>query len=152
LHSNLYQHVSGRLPTEKIISNSYAGGEIAHPIEKQPSFAIDSSLNRATTWHSAARLASCCIERPEERTKHAHDGHILQPEPADENFIGVARAVRHSSYSEQYLHRLVRKQIIRAVKFGHFWMVDLHSLQAYLDQAANKNQQDKRYGPRESDD
>jgi hypothetical protein len=30
-------------------------------------------------------------------------------------------------------------------------MVDLHSLQAYLDRAANKNQQDKRYGPRESD-
>jgi hypothetical protein len=96
--------------TEKIISNSYAGEEIAHPIEKQPSFAIDSSLNRATAWHSAARLASRCIERPEERTKHAHDGHILQPEPADENIISVARAVRHSGYSEQYLRRPAERQ------------------------------------------
>ena len=74
--------------------------------------------------------------------------HLSQPV---ENFISIARAVRHSGYSEQYLRRLVRRQIIRAVKFGHFWMVDLRSLQEYRDQAANKNQQDKRYGPRESE-
>ena len=55
------------------------------------------------------------------------NGHILQPEPADENFIGVARAVRHSSYSEQYLHRLVRKPIIRAVRFATSgWSTCIH--------------------------
>jgi hypothetical protein len=69
-----------------------------------------------------------------------------------ENYISIARAVRHSGYSEQYLRRLARQQVIRAVKFGHFWMIDQRSLQEYLDQAASKYEQDKRFGPREIED
>ncbi|MEJ2150722.1 MAG: hypothetical protein P8Z40_14765 [Chloroflexota bacterium] len=38
------------------------------------------------------------------------NGHILQPEPADENFIGIVRAVCHSGYSEQYLRRPAERQ------------------------------------------
>jgi hypothetical protein len=66
-----------------------------------------------------------------------------------EDFVSIARAVRYSGYAEQYLRRLARAGKIRALKFGFFWMIDLESLQAYMDEAASLNVQDKRYGPRE---
>ena len=69
-----------------------------------------------------------------------------------EDFISIASAVRTTGYSEQYLRRLVRRQVIRAVKFGHFWLVDQRSLQDYIERAARKYEQDRRFGPRESED
>ena len=66
-----------------------------------------------------------------------------------EDFISIGKAVRYSGYSEQYLRRLVRRGEIRGIKFGHFWMVEVMSLQAYLDHARRQNAGDKRFGPRE---
>jgi len=66
-----------------------------------------------------------------------------------EDFISIARAVRRSGYSEQYLRRLARRGGIRAIKFGHFWMIDARSLEAYLERARQMNAGDRRFGPRE---
>jgi excisionase family DNA binding protein len=69
-----------------------------------------------------------------------------------EDFISIAKAVRYSGYSEQYLRRLARRGSIRAIKFGHFWMVHVESLQAYLERASRLNRADKRFGPREAEE
>ena len=77
--------------------------------------------------------------------------HTRKNKPVDD-FISIARAVRRSGYSEQYLRRLARRGDIRAIKFGHFWMIDAKSLQAYLDHALGLNAGDRRYGPREPEE
>jgi hypothetical protein len=66
-----------------------------------------------------------------------------------EDFISIARAVRHSGYSEQYLRRMARIGEIHAVKFGFFWMIERASLEAFLERARSKNVSDKRFGPRD---
>jgi len=68
---------------------------------------------------------------------------------AIEDFISIAKAVRYSGYSEQYLRRMARGGEIRAVKFGFFWMIERASLEAYLERARSKNTEDKRFGPRD---
>ena len=55
-----------------------------------------------------------------------------------------------SGYTGQYLRRLAKKGMIRAVKKGHFWLLDQQSLNEYME-AAIENR-DKRFGPREEDE
>ena len=68
---------------------------------------------------------------------------------AIEDFITIDEAVRHSGYTGQYLRRMARQGRIRALKWGHMWMIDLQSLQAYIDRAESLGAEDKRFGPRE---
>jgi len=68
-----------------------------------------------------------------------------------EDFITIGKSVRYSGYSEQYLRRLIRQGGIRAIKFGHFWMVDLESLKAYIAYAQRRQAADRRFGPREEE-
>ena len=63
-----------------------------------------------------------------------------------EDFISIEQAVSHSGYTEQYLRRLARANKIHAIKFGHFWMVDVESLETYM--AGAHKTDDKRFGPR----
>ena len=63
-----------------------------------------------------------------------------------EDFISIEQAVSHSGYTEQYLRRLARAGKLHAIKFGHFWMVDVKSLEAYMIGAHSTD--DKRFGPR----
>lgn len=65
------------------------------------------------------------------------------------DFISLARAVRLSGYSEQYLRRKARTGEIVAVKFGFFWMIERASLEAYVESQLRKGEQDKRFGPRD---
>ncbi len=69
-----------------------------------------------------------------------------------EDYISIAKAVRISGYAEQYLRRLARRGVIRSIKFGHFWMLNAQSLQAYLSQAQSLNSNDRRFGPREREE
>ena len=64
-----------------------------------------------------------------------------------ENYISIARAVGHSGYSSQYLRRLIRDKKIHGIKFSHFWMVDVQSLNAYIAKA--RREEDRRFGPRQ---
>ena len=69
-----------------------------------------------------------------------------------QDFITVEEAIRLSGYTAQYLRRMARQGKIQAMKFGHFWMVNLESLQGYIERIQSLGIEDKRYGPRESDD
>ncbi len=69
-------------------------------------------------------------------------------QPVDD-FISLARAVRLSGYSEQYLRKRARDGLFVARKFGFFWMIERRSLEAYVKSQRNKGQRDKRFGPRD---
>jgi excisionase family DNA binding protein len=68
-----------------------------------------------------------------------------------QDFITVEEAIRLSGYTAQYLRRMARQGRIQAMKFGHFWMVNLKSLQGYIERTQSLGIEDKRYGPRESE-
>lgn len=63
-----------------------------------------------------------------------------------EDFMTIEEATDFSGYTEQYLRRMSRAGKIDAVKRGHFWLVNRHSLEAYMARAAEA--EDKRFGPR----
>ncbi len=59
----------------------------------------------------------------------------------------IEEAMQRTGYTEQYLRRMARKGKVRAVKRGHFWLIERDSLQAYLEAAQRSD--DKRFGLRE---
>jgi excisionase family DNA binding protein len=63
-----------------------------------------------------------------------------------EDFMTIEEATDFSGYTEQYLRRMSRAGKIEAIKRGHFWLVNRHSLEAYMERAADV--EDKRFGPR----
>jgi helix-turn-helix protein len=75
----------------------------------------------------------------------------IQGDPSQpvRSFISLRKAVRFSGYSEQYMRRLARRKAIKAIKFGHAWMIDQQSLEEYMDRAVTYRLVDKRFGPRE---
>ena len=78
-------------------------------------------------------------------TKPISDESELEPRSL-EDFISIKQAVEESGYTEQYMRRLARANKIHAIKFGHFWMVNVESLKAYMVKADKSP--DKRFGPR----
>jgi excisionase family DNA binding protein len=66
-----------------------------------------------------------------------------------QDFITVEEAIRLSGYTAQYLRRMARQGRIQAMKFGHFWMVNLESLQDYIERSQSLGIEDRRYGPRD---
>jgi excisionase family DNA binding protein len=69
-----------------------------------------------------------------------------------QDFITVEEAIRLSGYTAQYLRRMARQGRIQAMKFGHFWMVNLESLQRYIERTQSLGIDDRRYGPREANE
>ena len=67
-----------------------------------------------------------------------------------DDFLTIEEAAQRSGYAEQYVRRMAKTGMIRAVKRGHFWLVERASLEAYL-QAARRTD-DRRYGPRDVDE
>ena len=63
-----------------------------------------------------------------------------------EDFMTIEEATEFSGYTEQYLRRMSRAGKIEALKRGHFWLVNRHSLETYMDRAADVA--DRRFGPR----
>jgi excisionase family DNA binding protein len=60
--------------------------------------------------------------------------------------MSIQAAAEYSGYNLQYLRRIVRKGEVEGVKVGQVWLVNLTSLDAYLERVQNTD--DRRYGPR----
>jgi len=72
----------------------------------------------------------------------------ISSEQVIENHISVQSATRISGYNVQYLRRLLRVGKLDGVKVGQVWLVDLASLNAYLNHTLNSN--DLRCGPKDA--
>ncbi len=62
------------------------------------------------------------------------------------NHISVQAATEISGYNAQYLRRLLRAGKLDGMKVGQVWLIDLVSLETYLDLAVRSN--DLRCGPK----
>jgi len=62
------------------------------------------------------------------------------------NHISVQSATELSGYNAQYLRRLLRAGKLDGMKIGQVWLIDLVSLETYLDWAVRSN--DLRCGPK----
>jgi excisionase family DNA binding protein len=67
-----------------------------------------------------------------------------------EDYMTIAQAIRQSGYTDQYLRRMAKEGRIYALKVGQFWLISRRSLQAFMDHANTKGEQDSRYGPKKS--
>lgn len=60
-------------------------------------------------------------------------------------FITVRTAAKISGYNQQYLRRLLRKNIFQSKRIGQLWLIDRNDFLKYLGQA--RKTEDKRFGP-----
>ena len=67
-----------------------------------------------------------------------------------QDLLTIEEAMAFSGYTGQYLRKMAGKGMIRAMKKGHFWLIDQESLRNYME-AAIENE-DRRFGPREEDE
>jgi hypothetical protein len=63
-----------------------------------------------------------------------------------EKHISVKAAAEFSSYSIQYLRRLLRTDRLEGIKIGQIWLIKLASLETYLRNGQMVG--DRRHGPR----
>jgi hypothetical protein len=62
------------------------------------------------------------------------------------NCISVKSAANHSGYNIQYLRRKLRSGALSGVKIGQMWLIDMESLENYINRAENTS--DRRCGPK----
>ncbi|MCH7587690.1 MAG: hypothetical protein IIC78_06600 [Chloroflexi bacterium] len=62
------------------------------------------------------------------------------------NYVSIKTAVVFSSYSSQYLRRLLRNGKLDGVKIGQLWLINKLTLDTYLENSINVG--DRRYGPK----
>jgi hypothetical protein len=62
------------------------------------------------------------------------------------NLISVKAAAEFSGYCLQYIRRLLRGRRHTGLKIGQIWLLDLKSLESYLNLALNS--EDQRFSPR----
>ena len=62
------------------------------------------------------------------------------------NHISVQVAAEYSSYSTQYLRRMLRGARLEGIKIGQMWLVDMDALDFYIEQAYDAI--DQRFGPK----
>ena len=60
------------------------------------------------------------------------------------DFVTVQEASRISGYSQQYIRRLLRKEILGGIKIGNIWLLNLTQFQVFLQAA--EQALDQRYG------
>jgi len=70
---------------------------------------------------------------------------VLKPFVYD-NCISVKTASEYSGYSQQYLRCMLRLGKLAGFKIGQVWLVDLKSLEFYLNHALNS--EDQRFSPK----
>jgi excisionase family DNA binding protein len=63
-----------------------------------------------------------------------------------DNYMSIDAAVEYSGYNAQYFRKLMRKGVIEGVKIGQVWLVNIESLDTYLEGIRKSG--DRRYGPR----
>jgi hypothetical protein len=64
----------------------------------------------------------------------------------DNVFIAVQIASNQSGYSDQYLRKMLRHEIIQGIKIGQLWLIECKSLLEYIEEASTT--EDLRYGSR----
>ena len=70
---------------------------------------------------------------------------VISPQVLN-NHISVQVAASYSGYSLQYLRRLFRSNKLEGIKIGQLWLVDIGTLDIYLEQVQDAI--DQRFGPR----
>ena len=62
------------------------------------------------------------------------------------NHTSVKDASTHSGYSKQYIRRLLRLDRLSGIKIGQVWLVEIDSLNDYLNHALKSL--DQRFSPK----
>ena len=73
-------------------------------------------------------------------SQQSHTGILLN------KHISVQAAAADTGYNIQYLRRMLRSGTLKGVKIGQIWLIEMKSLEAYLQHV--KNTSDRRCGPR----
>ena len=60
--------------------------------------------------------------------------------------ITVQAAAEATGYNIQYLRRMLRSGVLKGVKIGQMWLIEMDALEAYLQRVENTS--DRRCGPR----
>ena len=60
--------------------------------------------------------------------------------------ITVQAAADITGYNIQYLRRMLRSGVLKGVKIGQLWLIEMESLETYLKQVESTS--DRRCGPR----
>ena len=66
-----------------------------------------------------------------------------------EKYISVQAAADVTGYNIQYLRRLLRSGTLEGIKIGQIWLIEMESLESYLNRLENTS--DRRCGPRNSE-
>ena len=61
------------------------------------------------------------------------------------DYITVKTAAELSGYNQQYLRRLLRRDILKSKRIGQLWLIERHGFVDYLKDAEQST--DKRFGP-----
>jgi hypothetical protein len=73
-------------------------------------------------------------------SQQSHTGILIK------NHLTVQAASEATGYNIQYLRRLLRSGNLEGIKIGQIWLIEMHSLETYLQHV--KNTSDRRCGPR----
>jgi hypothetical protein len=61
-------------------------------------------------------------------------------------YVPVKIASELTGYNIQYLRRMLRSSLLKGIKIGQVWLIDMESLKAYFKFIESTS--DRRYGPR----
>ena len=60
--------------------------------------------------------------------------------------VTVQAAADVTGYNIQYLRRMLRSRVLRGIKIGQIWLIEMQSLETYLQHVESTS--DRRCGPR----
>lgn len=63
------------------------------------------------------------------------------------DYITVRTAAEISGYNQQYLRRLLRRDVFRTKRLGQTWLIDRNDFNTYLEETRKTD--DKRFGPQD---
>ena len=73
-------------------------------------------------------------------SQQSHRGFLIN------GHVTVQAAADVTGYNIQYLRRLLRSGKLESIKIGQLWLIEMHSLEKYLQHVENAS--DQRCGPR----
>jgi len=72
--------------------------------------------------------------------EHSHTGILIN------QHLTVQAAAEVTGYNIQYLRRILRSGVLKGVKIGQLWLIEMQSLEMYLQHVESTS--DRRCGPR----
>ena len=73
-------------------------------------------------------------------SKQSHTGILIN------RHVTVQAAADVTGYNIQYLRRMLRSGVLRGIKIGQLWLIEMQSLEMYLQHIESSS--DRRCGPR----